>query len=147
MQARTANKFPNGFFEELFVIVSNENGLVVQFLRGCEKLLLLTIIELFKVPTDALIVLALLKVQVNDALNFHLRFNAIDAVSAYLAPSSPNTQVFDHVDLDESIHITSYFFHGIVHEEFNSLLSKIDDYVDYHRTTHEDDDHMSINQP
>lgn len=72
MEAWTLDEFPNGFFEEFLVIMSDKYGLIVKLLCWGEKILGIYAIELFEVTADALVVFTFFKMKVNDALNLHL---------------------------------------------------------------------------
>lgn len=59
VQARRTNELGDGFFKQLFVVVRNEDGLVMQFLCWGQIGLLGAVIELFEVTANALLLLAL----------------------------------------------------------------------------------------
>ena len=101
MQVGAPYKLADSFFEQLFVVVAYKNALIVELLRRCEVLLLCAIIELQKVLAYTLLLLTLLKVQVDDALDLHLKVNS----SLRVLFVSTNAEVLYHVDMDQGINV------------------------------------------
>ncbi len=72
MKTRASDELIYRFFKELLIVVSDKYGLIVKFLGRCKVLLLGAIVQLFKVATNTLVILALFKMKIDNTLNLHL---------------------------------------------------------------------------
>lgn len=66
-----SDEFAYRFLVEFLVVMIDKNGLIVQLLGWSQVLMSSGIIELFEVLAYALVLLTLLKVQVDDSLDLH----------------------------------------------------------------------------